>query len=90
MTVELQEAPAGCSQSPAWDRINILYAQNLSDSVENWVSYTELFLGSKKPNQLIVQMHVRSFLISSDLAEGDMLGIVVSLIPIWLQSAAYS
>lgn len=58
--------------------------------MQNWVAYTEPFLGSKKPNQLIVQTHVRGFQISSDLAKGDMLGIVVSLIIIWLQSAVYS
>lgn len=48
------------------------------------------FLGPKKPNQLIVQMHVRSFQISSDLAEGGMLGIVISLMIISLQNAVYS
>lgn len=37
------------------------------------------------PNQLIVQMHVRSFQISSDLAEGDVLGIVISLMILCLQ-----
>lgn len=79
-----------CSHSPGWDRINGLCYQNLSVSVENWVAHTEPFLGSKKPNQLIVQIDVRIFQISSDHAEGDMLGIVISLMIIWLQGAVYS